>query len=107
MKFFVPASTDNEQAERVYQSIREFVKEQGYTINDSRIYSITFDHNGNRITDTVGEVSASNGEHVVAIFDAGMVYLVCTLNSGVARGAPMMAGKNQTVQKLLFEFPAS
>ncbi|MEZ0611989.1 hypothetical protein ACAW74_25985 [Fibrella sp. WM1] len=105
MKFFVPYVRSEDGAESVYQGIKAFMKGQGHTINDSRIYSISFDHNGKRITDTVGEVSTSNQEPVMAIFDAGTVYLVCTTTRGVIGGEPMLAGKHPTAQVVLFDFP--
>ncbi|KAB7730111.1 hypothetical protein F5984_13085 [Rudanella paleaurantiibacter] len=105
MKFFLPAASDEEQAERVYGQIKEFVRSQGHQISDARIYSITFNRNGRTETDTVGEIAPSNGEHVVAIFNAKDLYLVCTYSRGVAMGGPMLTGAYQIQQLVLFDSP--
>lgn len=97
MKFFVPASSNDEHAEHVYNLLKESVTDQVNTILNARIREICFWHNGKKITESVGEISPSNGETVVAIFDAGNLYLVCTYSRGVASGGPLLAGKHHII----------
>lgn len=105
MKFFIPAAQDEEQTERVYQAVKKFMVEQGNSISDARIREISFWHNGKKVTEIVGEPSPTNGETVVAIFDAKNLYLVCTFNRGVACGEPMLAGKHHLIQVEPFDAP--
>ena len=93
-RFFVPHAEDDAQAERVWESTRQFMLEQGYTVLDRRIYSVTYTHNGKRCHDVVGQRSAAVPEDTLVILDAGSVFLCCTANRGVLRGGPIMAGKH-------------
>jgi hypothetical protein len=63
-------------------------------VNERRIYSVTYTHDGTKYHDVVGQVSRLVGEEVLAIFDAGNVFVVCTTNRGVLRGNPVMVGKH-------------
>lgn len=67
MKFFIP-TIDSENAEDFLEnSIIRFVESQGYKIlRGKKIYSLTFNHNGKTITDTVGQYSESNKEPMLA-----------------------------------------
>lgn len=63
----------------------------GIIVSERKIYSITFMHKGRMITETVGELSPSNNEPVIAIFEGGSIFYTCTPNTGVLRGLPMLA----------------
>jgi hypothetical protein len=39
-EFFVPAAEDREQSERVWQSTRDFMRQQGFQTTGRRIYSM-------------------------------------------------------------------
>ncbi|WP_128545181.1 hypothetical protein [Larkinella soli] len=107
MKFFVPGTKDEKEAENVYSILRKNMVKKGYQPNDSRIYEIEFDDNGMRLTETVGKPSSSAGESVVAIFNSGDLYLICTTNRGVLRGLPMLAGEWAIVRVETFESETS
>jgi hypothetical protein len=93
MKFFIPAAEDEKQAERVYISIAKFVQAP---ILKNRIYKLSWIHNGKQMNCEIGKNivgdSRFNQEPVVAIFDCGDLYKICTANRGVIRGEPILAG---------------
>ncbi|GAB3331720.1 hypothetical protein GCM10027299_37630 [Larkinella ripae] len=103
MKFFVPATKNPDEAEKVYGILRKAMLKHRYETSDQRIYSITFDDNGFSLTETVGQPSETSGEPIVAIFQAGDLYLICTNNRGVLRGMPMIAGEWAVTNVELFE----
>jgi hypothetical protein len=106
MKFFVPATKNPEEAEKVHGILRKAMLKHRYETTDLRIYSITFDDNGMRQTETVGKPSETSGETIVAIFQSGDIYLICTNNRGVLRGMPMIAGEWAVTNVELFEVGA-
>lgn len=103
MKFFVPATKNDAEAEKVYGILRKSMQKHRYETTDQRIYSITFDDNGFSLNETVGKPSETSGETIVAIFQAGDLYLICTNNRGVLRGMPMIAGEWAVTNVELFE----
>ncbi|RDI98309.1 hypothetical protein DVT68_14695 [Dyella solisilvae] len=104
MKFFVPHASDAEEAERVYSVTAEFV---GAPVDGPRIWKLSWTHNGTAMHAEVGQVHAAYrdtpAEVVIAIFDTGSVYMVCTPNRGVVRGGPILAGKGHGSSAVLFE----
>ena len=95
-RFFVPGAINDEQAEKKYDSIKAFVDAP---IDDRRIYSLTYLHDGNRYHAEVGLPHLLNGEPVEAILkkrEYGLYY-VCTLNRGVARGGPILIGEHDVI----------
>ena len=98
MKFFIPAASDDAEAESDYEAIRKFNSEQmGATISPQRIYKLSGVHDGKIFTATIGEVFERLGEVVVAIIldTKRDCYLICTENRGVARGIPYLSGGNE------------
>lgn len=91
-KFFLPYADSEEQAERVYSSIKEFLNTViGCRHTDDRIYQIKYTHNGVSYTDTVGEpASLEPTQNVIAIFRGANVSYICTRNRGVENGYPIM-----------------
>jgi|GEM_PF-442149 len=92
-RFFVPGARDREQAERVWQSTREFMRRQGFRTSDRRIYSIQYVHNGEDCFDKVGEKDRYGTETILVMLETDSVYLCCTANRGVRRGEPILTGK--------------
>lgn len=103
MKFFVPAATDQQEAERVYAKIREFVKKDtGDSLTNRRIASLTFFHEGVSYHAAVGDVFERIGEPVIAIFEGRLIY-VCTVNRGALRGGPVLVGIDEVRSLIDFE----
>ncbi|WP_234733190.1 hypothetical protein [Tellurirhabdus bombi] len=103
MKFFVPATKDNKEAENVYSILQKKIRQANYKPTDARVYSITFEDNGQELTETVGKSSPIAHENVVAIFETEDIYLICTTNRGILRGLPIAAGKWAITRAELFD----
>lgn len=96
MNFFVPGISTDKVEEFYENTIVKFIESQGYEIiKGKKIYSITFNHNGETIKDVVGLKSVSNKELIFAILETKELFLVCTRNRGVLGGEPMLTGKNK------------
>src|SRR6266571_2400387 len=105
MKFFVPHAKGNEQEQRVYDAIKTFAGETlGWDVSDRKIFSIRYKHDGKDYYAEVGQTEKVEGEEVVAILESN-TYLVCTTNRGVARGMPILVGKEEAY--IIKDFDAS
>jgi len=95
MDFFVPEAKDDIQAEEVYISIAKFIQAPVY---DERIWKLSWRHSGTDMGCEVGKPLPSyyrtGSEPVLAIFDCGNYFKVCTPNRGGLRGEPVLAGKD-------------
>lgn len=104
MKFFVPHASDDDQAERVYDSIAKF---NGARNSARRISALAWIHNGEAMTCEVGKPPPPyyrcGEEPVLAIFDCGKLYKICTPNRGGVRGEAILAGKDARSQATYFE----
>lgn len=93
--FFIPLAENAEQAERVYEATRRNV---GAPAGGPRIRALSWHHDGHaNHCEVGGPLPAYYGtgeEPVIAIFDVGNLYLICTPTRGVATGGPVMAGKD-------------
>ena len=102
-KFFVPTAQDGENAERIWQSTREFMHQQGFQTTDRRIYSMRYTHNGKDCFDKVGETDRYGIETILVMLETTSVYLCCTANRGVYRGEPILTGKGHDTFVMDFE----
>ena len=106
MEFFVPAAEDRAEAERVYAAFARFV---GAPVLDKRIWKLKWVHNGMDMQCKVGGALPSyyqtGDEPVLAIFDCGNLYKICTPNRGGLRGDPVLSGKNFNSSAMYFEPP--
>lgn len=104
MKFFVPLAESDVQAESVYQSISRFVSAP---VSGPRIYKLTWKHKGQVMQCEIGKPLPSyyqtDQEPVLAIFDCGNVYKICTPSRGGIRGEPVLAGKDWQSRTTYFE----
>lgn len=106
MQFFIPhAEESSSDPEQIYAAIVEFAEEQsGWKVQDRRIYSLEYHHEGKRYTARVGEYEPRTREEVIAILRS-VTYLVCTPKRGVARGEAMMVGMNEVDAVIDFDKP--
>lgn len=102
--FFIPNASNAEQAEGVYQATRQNV--EGLEAQP-RIRALRWWHDGQMRNAEVGSPMptyyAPTGDTVIAIFDAGPFYKVCSENRGVFRGDGVMAGKDLRTQVSFFD----
>jgi hypothetical protein len=112
MQFFVPdpadpaKAADPATAERLFASIKAFAVSQGDSVQERRIYGLTYRHNGKQYNVEVGDVHPLNGELVIAIFRQERLsgcYLICTAHRGVVRRGPILAGDDGETHSWDFE----
>lgn len=102
MKFFIPAIDADKAEDFLENTIIKFIETQGFDVlRNKKIRSITFEHKGKLITDSVGELSPSNNEVVYAIIETNNLYLVCTTHRGVLGGEPLLTNK-QSISKIIY-----
>lgn len=92
--FFIPFADSAETADEVYATIRTTMAKEAFQPTERQVYRVVYQHNGRELIATVGEKDV-DGETVIAILEAynpGPIYMVCTPNRGVVRGAPILAG---------------
>jgi hypothetical protein len=103
VQFFIPEAADSEQAERVYRAIAEF---NGAAVGNKRIVALSWRHNGEAMSCSVGEPLPSyyrtGSEPVLAILDSGNLYKVCTQNRGGFRGEAVLASKSHDARVTYF-----
>ncbi|MBW8000391.1 MAG: hypothetical protein FVQ80_00005 [Planctomycetes bacterium] len=95
MKFFVPMAESEKEAGEAYQGFAKFVNAP---ISDKKIWKLRWRHDKENMECEVGKSIPANcqtgNEPVLAIFDCGNLYKICTPNRGGIRGEPILAGKN-------------
>jgi hypothetical protein len=104
MKFFVPGADSEEQRQEIFDSARKTAKTTvGWAATERKIYRLSYNHDGMEYMATVGEMEPRTGECVTVILDAIGMFLVCTPNSGVFRGEPILVGKKEVGSVVDFE----
>ena len=95
MRFFVPVTKDETEAEAVWEAIKKFAEDNlGWEISERRIFSIAYHKHGQDYYVEVGEPDPRVKEPVLAILESN-TYLVCTPNRGVVRGIPILVGQDK------------
>ena len=105
MKFFVPHSESDEEAESVRESVRDFLASQGAPTYEDRIHRIKFRHNGKAYDLSVGQTHPDLREEVLFIFRAKHpgLYYACSANRGVLRGEPYLIGDHDGTHAIPFD----
>jgi hypothetical protein len=100
MKFYVPHAEGEEETESVYRAFASFVGAATPTDKTARIRALAWDHDGKDMSCNVGQPMPryyqTGDEPVLAIFDAGDHFKICTPSRGGVRGEPILAGKRHS-----------
>ena len=103
MKFFVPKTKDEVEAQQIWEATKKFAEEtMGWKVSDRRIFSIAYRHDGKDSYVEVGKPDPDIQEPVLVILESN-AYLVCTPNRGVLRGMPLLVGKEEAREIRDFE----
>lgn len=105
MKFTVYAAKDEAQAETVWNSVRDFLMEQGFKTVDARYQRIRFEHNGKNYDLKIGDTHPDLHEPVIVILKSSdtPLYYICTTNRGVVRGDPYLVGDGPNTYATVFD----
>jgi hypothetical protein len=103
MKFFIPGTKDDREAQNILESIKIFAKTTtGWDVTDRKIFSIKYRDSGKDYVAEVGQQDQTTGETVIAILESN-TFLVCTPNRGVIRAMPILVGKEEVYSIVDFE----
>jgi len=93
MKFFIPGIEDRNNAEEIYQSLRD--RFGGPQLEEKRYRAIWFTHNGDNQRNEVGKTDRETREPVLAIFkQKGGMFLVVTRSRGFLINGPLLTGES-------------
>ena len=88
--FFVPGAATPEQAEQYREAVVRFARDNGFPASPRRIFRLRHRVDGMERQDEVGQLECQDRrEVVVAILEAGKLFLVVTSSRGFMRGTPI------------------
>jgi hypothetical protein len=88
--FFFPGAASAQQAEQYREAVVRFARDNGFPATPRRIFHLEHRVDGVERHDEVGQVECQDQrEVVVAILEAGKLYLVATSSRGFMRGTPV------------------
>lgn len=95
MKFFIPDAITDEQAESIYQTIATNI--DAHYLDQKRIYQIRWEHEGEPQEAIIGqclpECFGIKSETVLAIFDCGETFKICTPQRGAIQNEPVVTSR--------------
>jgi hypothetical protein len=88
--YFFPGAASPEQAEQYREAIVRFARDNGFPATPRRIFRLRHQTDETERLDEVGQIeSQDQREVVVAILEAGKLFLVVTSSRGFMRGTPI------------------
>lgn len=106
MDFHVPHNGEADD-EEIYQDLVHYLKEElGHHVNtDNRYRHLRYKDDGDQYVANVGEVFDPVDEVVLAIFEGGFMFYICTQTRGVPGSAnqPVMVDKPQILRHKTFD----
>jgi hypothetical protein len=88
--YFFPGAASREQAEQYREAIVRFARDNGFPATPRRIFRLRHQTDETERLDEVGQIeSQDRREVVVAILEAGKLFLVVTSSRGFMRGTPI------------------
>lgn len=101
--FFFPGAGSPEQAEQYREAVVRFARDNGFSASTRRIWRLAHQVDGVDRQDEVGQLESQDGnEIVVAILEAGKLYLVVTSSRGFMRGTPIPYHRDEVTTSVDF-----
>lgn len=98
MTFFFPTANDIHHAEHLYDTLRQRVRNLSGPVSDKRIYCLKFRRGEEvEIVAVGGTFRALGGEPVLAIFEVGSGFEVCTWHHGGFDGKPLEISRDAVI----------
>lgn len=94
MEFFLPGTKTEKLIESNYKIIKDF-NNSNENITERRIYEICYSHGGQYYKAQVGKCEIRTGELIIAIFESGSLFYICTPSRGVFKGSPILVGERE------------
>jgi hypothetical protein len=94
VKFFVPLTDDEFEAEVIWSGVRERLFDQGLPTTRRRIQALSLEDDRPDSRLDIGRKTPATGELVMLILEASdaQAYYICTPHRGVLHGAPYTTG---------------
>ena len=103
MKFFIPFTTDVEQAQLVYEWVETRLQRLGLPSSKEPVFQVTSQQGSELITDTVGQKSLCTGEVVMIILKSDLEVMICSYGRGIMRGEPVRIPFNLIETVIVFD----
>ena len=101
---FFPGAASPEQAEQYREAIVRFARDNGFPASPRRIFRIVHQVDEVERTDEVGQIECQDQREVVmAILEAGKLFLVVTPSRGFTRGTPIPYHQDEVLE--ITDFP--
>jgi hypothetical protein len=101
--WFFPGAASPEHSERFREAIVRFARDNGFPASPRRIFRIRHRSDEVEGTDEVGQIeSQDRREVVVAILQAGRLFLVVTPSRGFQRGTPIPYHEDEVLEVVDF-----
>ncbi len=101
--WFFPGAASPEQAEQYREAVVRFARDNGFPVSARRIFRLRHQSDETLRQDEVGQVeSQDRREVVVAILEAGKLYLVVTSSRGFMRGTPIPYHQDEVLEVVDF-----
>lgn len=102
-RYFFPGAASPEQAEQYREAVVRFARDNGFPASPRRIFRLAHRIDGVDRRDEVGQLECQDGrEVVVAILEAGKLYLVVTSSRGFMRGTPIPYHVDEVIEAVDF-----
>lgn len=102
--YFFPGAASPERAEQYREAIVRFARDNGFPATPRRIFRIVHQVDDVARRDEVGQIeSQDQREVVVAILEAGRLFLVATSSRGFMRGTPIPYHEEEVLEVTDFE----
>jgi hypothetical protein len=102
-RYFFPGAASPEQAEQYREAIVRFARDNGFPASPRRIFRLRHQTDDTVRVDEVGQLeSQDRREIVVAILEAGKLYLVVTSSRGFMRGTPIPYHQDEVLEAIDF-----
>jgi hypothetical protein len=101
--FFFPGAASPEQGERYREAVIRFARDNGHATTPRRIFRLRHRVDEVERMDEVGQIeSQDRREVVVAILEAGRLFLVVTSSRGFMRGTPIPYHRDEVLEVVDF-----
>ena len=102
-RHFFPGAASPEQAEQYREAIVRFARDNGFPATPRRIFRLRHQTDDTQRIDEVGQIeSQDRREVVVAILEAGKLFLVVTSSRGFMRGTPIPYNQDEVIEVIDF-----
>jgi hypothetical protein len=102
-KFFIPNVDDETKQTEIWTTFRKSVTTRESLKFDRKVFKILSTHDGERISDEIGQITKANNEKVLLIIETSDIFYVFTPSRGYFKSDPMMVGRSSIISTVYFD----